>query len=922
MRRIVAACLMIVLVTIGFTQEVESWKSLVKSKITKHDPKRISDIYLIEANSLVLRKTKGVRILRSIDSNHHIIKSDQILSDNAWEVNDFWKLDLVENNQNIFRVLVTEQFDPALLSEFELVEEYSDRNTYTINASKSLIEERLLTNPEVIHITNRNPIPKVEVRVIDLNLNPNRVNKIHRFDPQLDGEESVVSIQENDFDSNDIDLLNRRVKSGLESQFTDNHATEMATIIGGTGSSFITGRGVASSVAMTSSSFDDVMPDNDQIYIDLGVNIQNHSYGVERDTLFYDLTAMAFDQSAYNNRNLLHIISSGNEGLSTSAKGTYKGIDGFANLTGNFKMSKNTLAVGSVDTLGNVPAFVSRGPAYDGRVKPELVAYGLVGSSNSAALVSGISILLHEQFENDHARAMPSALLKSLLITSASDVGPVGLDHSSGYGSVNAWRALDLLKNDQYDSGQIGDGMVDQFSITIPIDAINLKVTLVWTDPAANVGDFQALKNDLDLRLNDGGMTTLPWVLNTGASANELSNVAIRAVDNLNNVEQVTIENPETNYIIEVEASEVVGNQSYYISWQYDLKDTFEWDFPLATDNMPYNGETGSYFRWTSTREGVGELAYTTDETNWIVLDPAIDIGLGYWRWHNPPVIEDEVRARMTIDGEIFETELFTVSTPFEATTGFNCGDSLMIKWDGSPNAVNYTIYNMGERFLEELTTTEDTFLIIQNNSFLGDNRFSIQPNLAGGKELLSAPTFDYAVQGPDCYVFSFFQTIALDSGIYLNLRLGTTYGINEIILERNDFTEFVEIANFNPQDEEIIVLDQSPNQGFNEHRAILKFQNGEEVILSTGSLFYLTEIPIKVFPNPIQLGESLTVITREFDDTSPVIELMDSRGAVVYRDFVFGGQNEIPTTGLQSGIYFYRFIADDKSFTGRVILR
>jgi hypothetical protein len=38
-----------------------------------------------------------------------------------------------------------------------------------------------------------------------------------------------------------------------------------------------------------------------------------------------------------------------------------------------------------------------KGPAFDGRIKPEMVAFGIDGSSGAAALVSGVAILLQQQ---------------------------------------------------------------------------------------------------------------------------------------------------------------------------------------------------------------------------------------------------------------------------------------------------------------------------------------------------------------------------------------------------------------------------------------------------------------------------------------------------------------------------------------------
>lgn len=916
--------LLIVWSVTGLTQEIDGWRRYTKGALAE---KQLGEekIYLVEGTLKEIRSACiDCEVLRSIDKNHHIIEGVyKSQKEGVWNVNNQWKLNVSGGvTESHFYIVTTRNFDSNILSAFTVIRKYPVFNTYLIETSLEKVQEILLSNPDVIHITDKVFQPAVESRVIDMNLNPNRINKIHHFYPLLDGSTETISIQENNFDAFDIDLLGRSQPSGLESSITDNHATEMATIIAGAGNSFVTGKGVAGSASITSSDFFDAMPDSDQDYTDLRINIQNHSYGINPASE-YGVEARAFDQSAFNNRSLLHIFSSGNGGAETPSDGIYNGIEEYANLTGNIKMSKNSLVVGSVDTVGNVPTFVSRGPAYDGRIKPEVVAYSVVGSSNSAALVSGISSLLQQDFREETSMDMPSALLKALIINGADDVGSEGPDFITGYGNVNAWKSLEALRNDQFYEGTVSDGSTNSFTLTLPSNALNLKVLICWTDPPANVNDFPALVNNVDLRMIGSSTTTLPWVLDSTPNINNLKLPATRGIDELNNVEQVTIQNPESSYTVEIEGTSVAGSQEFYIVWQYDIEDTFEWDFPTGSDNMPYNGETGSYFRWSTTKSGTATLSYSLDDMNWVVLSDDVDLALGHWRWNSPPNFGNQVRARMEIGGDMFDTEWFTVSEPLSANVGFNCGDSLMLKWHPAPNADNYTIRYLGDKSLEEYITTADTFFVIPNKATFSNRFFSIQPNLPEGKKLLPTPAFDYAQQGIDCYVFSFFQRVALDTGIYLNLSLGTTAGIDRIVLERNDFSNYEEIEVLTGlTSESYSYLDDTPNQGYNEHRATIYFVNGEELTLSAGTSFYLTEEPLRIFPNPVPAGESFSIITREFEDTTPMLQIVDDKGALVHKQEVQGTQDFIPTGGIRSGIYFYRLFADDQIYTGRILIR
>jgi len=109
------------------------------------------------------------------------------------------------------------------------------------------------------------------------------------------------------------------------------------------------------------------------------------------------------------------------------------------------------LAVGAVDRTGRVVDFSSRGPAADGRVKPELCALGAgvrlagargrdvyesaSGTSFSAPLVAGVAALVIEA----HPGWSPEAVREALLQTASRAERP---DNDYGWGLVNARDAI------------------------------------------------------------------------------------------------------------------------------------------------------------------------------------------------------------------------------------------------------------------------------------------------------------------------------------------------------------------------------------------------------------------------------------------------------------------------------------------------
>ncbi|RYY58356.1 MAG: hypothetical protein EOO05_16700, partial [Chitinophagaceae bacterium] len=187
------------------------------------------------------------------------------------------------------------------------------------------------------------------------------------------------------------------------------------------------------------------------------------------------------------------------------------------------------------------------------RVKPELVAYGEDGSSGAAAMVSGTAALIQQAFKLKHGVLPASATTKAILINSANDVGTAGIDFSSGYGNLNTYAAVKTVQEGRIFESTIQSNKTQSVSIQVPVNTSNLKVTLVWTDPAAVVNAAKALVNDLNLIVKSPDNNQwLPWVLDHRPSLASLQLPAERKTDTLNTVELVTVNNPAAGtYTIE-----------------------------------------------------------------------------------------------------------------------------------------------------------------------------------------------------------------------------------------------------------------------------------------------------------------------------------------------------------------------------------
>ena len=861
------------------------------------------------------------------------INSDMILKDGPANLN--WKYSpyLLQNQirlydkEYIFTIETTDTIAfQNLISEYasdaSIIMAKPDYRLYSVKTTMGFINKILLPVRFINSVDLRIISPKEETVINDYDNSTNNINLFFAQYPGIDGEGLTVSIKENQFDKTDIDFKNRQKETGLGSATNSSHATTMATLVAGAGNSFFTGKGVTRAATLASSDFASLLPDGNS-YNQYDISVQNHSYGVGIEN-FYASDAAAYDASMIDNSSLLHVFSAGNSGTATDTLtgSPYQNITGFANITGSFKMAKNILTVGSVDSFFVVPVLSSKGPAYDGRVKPELVAYGNDGSSGAAAITSGTVLAVQSAYAKNHSGTLPAnALVKAIIINSADDINKKGPDFYSGFGNVNTCRAVKDILSGNFLPGSVSDGETRDFTINVPVNARNLKISLVWTDPPAQTNAFTALVNDLDLRLERQGTSWLPWVLNSAAHTDSLNQAAKRKRDSLNVIEQITIDNPGSGtYTIHVNGYNVPdGPQDFYIAYRWDTADTFYFISPAANDH--FTSGANSIFRWKSnySNTATGKLEYSIDKgTNWKLVNAAVDLDKEYFKWIAPDTFSIAI-ARMTIDSDVYISDTFNFSRQLYPQVGYNCDDSLLIFWNKASGVAQYRVYTLGDKYLEPLANTTDTSIVIatSNTAYI-----AVTTVLQDGNTGVNSYTFNYNNLGVGCYISNFLADPTANKTAQLQLSLGTIFNVAKIEFQQLTSNGWQTIQTISPvNSEENSYEANTLRAGINTFRAVVMLKNGSVVYSDEASVYFTGNNNYVLMPNPVPQGQNLTILSDNFFTNTVLI--YDIMGRKALQQNINGTRSDINTSRLAKGVYILVIWSEGlKAFTGKILIQ
>ena len=515
----------------------------------------------------------------------------------------------------------------------------------------------------------------------------------------------VIGIGEGDTAGNEIDFKGR-ITEFVTSATASSHKIGCTQNAGGAGNLDPANKNNAWGATLLSL---DAYPDYSGLYTSHNLRYTNHSYGLPIGG-GYDSSARDHDLRIAALPNHLVSYSSGNSGDDPNGFAPYN-FPNWSNITGAVKENKNEIAIGALSPMDEITYFSSRGPMYDGRIIPQLVVEGSEGTSFASPKVVGDFAILAQVYKEKNAGVEPtSSLLRAIVMNTADDLGNPGPDYIHGYGRPNLRRAYTIINTNQFLSGSVANGVTNNHSIVVPANVKQLRVMIVWPDVAAAVNANPAIVNNLNLAVTDASSTTYnPWVLDSNPSVASISAPATRGLDNLNTIEQVTIDNPAAGACsINVNGFNVPsGPQTYYLVYEF-LYDELQIAFPLENQKF-VSGET-YYLRWDSYGSTEPfDLSYELNNSGiWVVIENGYAASKRVYKWI-APVVSGGINS---IKFKVQRSGLSSVSginkigkVPDNFRITKVCGDVVDLKWSAVSGATSYKVYKLGAQYMEEVVS-------------------------------------------------------------------------------------------------------------------------------------------------------------------------------------------------------------------------
>jgi hypothetical protein len=562
-----------------------------------------------------------------------------------------------------------------------------------------------------------------------------RVNTLQQpFSGGLDYDGSGITVAHNDAGmlGEHIDFTGRLTQVGNSSSSSD-HGDHTAGTIFGAGNFDPSTAGMAPGSDMYYTTYPNNLNNADNIYLSQNARLTSNSFS-NGCNAGYTNFARRLDKDAFDNPLMLHVFSAGNNGSSNCGYGAGAG---WGNVTGGHKQGKNVITVANFTRTDGLANSSSRGPANDGRIKPDIGAVGTqvnsttdipvpnsydrkTGTSMSCPGVTGsLAVLMQAHKELNGGSEIPAALLKAYLLNGADDLGNAGPDFRYGYGRMNVKRSFDMLAGSQFFNDSLNTGDSVSFNITVPANTSQLKVMLYWADPEASTNSSRNLVNDLDLTVVDNSTEYFPWVLDPTPNVANLNSPAVRSRDSLNNMEQVTLSDPAAGQrTFKIKGHNVPsGPQEFYLVYYFE-QDEIAITYPQKGDAVP-TGRT-ELLRWDAPHNNTSGFTaeFSVDGgSTWLNLNPNINANARYVNWVVPNTTNDQIFLRVKNGNDTAVVGPITVvPVPGNLNITSACPDSVTLTWNNVSGASGYVVYKLGTKYMDSIAYLTSTTAKVPHN--------------------------------------------------------------------------------------------------------------------------------------------------------------------------------------------------------------
>ena len=682
----------------------------------------------------------NITSIENIDKRFKLTKS--LLDKNYphWTLFGTSKIDL---NAMFFEGISIDQIESELSSCGAEVLNVNHANTVRLRVDLKNLEE--LYSLGFFYYFEELPSPEEPENLVGrTNHRSNTIATDYNGGLKYDGTGITIMMQDDGYIGEHIDYEGRIDQSnctGCSTNDGNNHGDHVAGTIMGAGNLDPKGRGMAFGAdLMVFNSDNDNYDDVPAFYASHDMIITSKSYGAGCNA-GYDSRASQLDQQVRTLPALIHVFSTGNSGTSDCG---YGAGSGWGNITGGHKSGKNVFAVGNLNSTDGLSSSSSRGPATDGRIKPDICAVGTSvystisensyenksGTSMACPGVAGSIAQLYDAYKDiNGGNNPPSGLIKATILNTADDLGNPGPDFKHGWGRINVRKAYELISQNNYLNGSISQGGSDIHNLTVPSGTVKLKIMLYWTDYEGAANASIALVNDLNMQVVDPvALSFEPWVLNSAPNASTLNDDAVRSIDALNNMEQVTIENPVAGtYTILINGFAIPqGPQDYFIVYEF-VEDKVKLTYPLGGEG--FDPGTSQLIRWDASDGSIDfTIDYSVDNgATWAMIDIATPDERSY-SWTVPSGLTGEAKMRVTRGAQSSESEapFSIIGVPENLDIGWACPDSLNLVWDVVSGATGYEVSILGTNYMDSMgysSTNSMTVLALSTQS----NWFSVR---------------------------------------------------------------------------------------------------------------------------------------------------------------------------------------------------